>query len=379
MESWSVHHLNQEANKTLTENEADSLSLYARKLIAKNLPVIFTLKHFSEIVDRDYSFLRNTVEKRREVNNYKMFSIRKRSGGRRFIHAVSGQLLPVQQWINSEILQKLAPHDSSFAFNSKGGIKECAALHCGAKWIFKFDIANFFYCINEMDVFKVFLSAGYHPLIAFELSRICTTTRLPIHLNKYLRTNICFSKEYNFYNSSNRNVGVLPQGGASSPMISNLVAFELDEKLSEYALMNGFTYTRYADDLTFSCVKLPSKKSVRKIQFEITRIMRASGFLENESKTSVAGPGARKMVLGLLVDGEQPRLSKQTYKKLDRYFYSIEKFGLVQVAKHEKFDSVFGFFNHLNGYVSYVKSVDLSRGNEFSERMKKIIPQWTQI
>ena len=44
----------------------------------------------------------------------------------------------------------------------------------------------------------------------------------------------------------------LPQGSPCSPVISNLVAHILDIRLVSLAAKTGCTYTRYADDLTFS-------------------------------------------------------------------------------------------------------------------------------
>ena len=67
----------------------------------------------------------------------------------------------------------------------------------------------------------------------------------------------------------------------------------------------------------------------------------------NEKKTRFARAGSRKIVLGLLVDGEQPRVPRWTVIRVDRFFHAIEKFGLVSVAQHHGFDSAFGFYNHL--------------------------------
>ncbi len=47
-------------------------------------------------------------------------------------------------------------------------------------------------------------------------------------------------------------LGYLPQGAPTSPLISNLVMRECDEKLSEIASKYKLTYTRYGDDLSFS-------------------------------------------------------------------------------------------------------------------------------
>jgi RNA-directed DNA polymerase len=379
MESWSVHRLYQTAETTLGIEHAQLLKAYAQKLINAELPVIFTLNHLSKITGADYHLLRSTVERRRESANYRMFSIKKRSGGRRFIHAVSGQLFSTQQFINTELLQVLKPHSSSYAFHAKGGIRKCASVHCGARWLFQYDLNNFFHDVSEVDVYKVFHSAGYRPLLAFELSRICTTTRLPEHL-KYLlfpprkKAN---KSAYSFYSNQSGAIGVLPQGAPTSPMLSNLVANGLDEKLTVFASQYGFTYTRYADDLTLSATgDLPRGISVGDIHRAVIGIIRKSGFRENEKKTRIAGPGAKKIVLGLLVDGDVPRISKETYKRIDRHLHATLKYGLNEVAAHEGFDSAVGFYNHLRGLIAYVKDVDYTKWGKLKDRFSKVPTPW---
>lgn len=387
METWSTHHLSQEAEVLLGKESALKLTRYSNKLKRNDLPVIFTLRHLSKIVKVDYKLLRSTVNRQRESANYRMFAIKKRSGGRRHIHAVTGELFKVQHFINSEILQKIKPHNLSFAFHTNGGIRKCAEMHCGARWLFQFDIENFFYSINESDVYKIFLAAGYRSLLSFELARICTTLCLPAHLASLIQRNAHSRKKYKLYNP-NKNcsssffdeyrpkpMGVLPQGAPSSPMISNLVAKELDISMEEYADKNGLIYTRYADDITLSSSSdLPKGVSTGKIRRDIIEIIRKNHFKENRNKTRIAGPGSKKIVLGLLVDSERPRLSKETYKRITRHIYAIEKFGIEEVAKYEKFDSALGFYNHICGLISFVKDVDRERWNDFHKKISKITP-----
>ncbi len=373
MEDWSVHHLYEKASSELGIKEATAIRSYAKKLRTAGLPVIFSLRHLSQIVGVDYNFLRDTVDRRRDSSNYKMFSIPKRNGGKRFIHAVSSDLSKVHSFLNSEILQKKKPHPSSFAFHEDGGIAKCAAKHCGARWLFQYDIKDFFYSVSEIDVYKIFLDLGYTTILSFELSRICTTTRLPEEFKKLLRISLRKNDTLP-YEKRKGHIGVLPQGASTSPALSNLSAYDLDLQLNSLADSMGFEYTRYADDLTFSAVGIPNSLSRGDIHRKILHAIRKAGFVENEAKRRIAGPGSRKIVLGLLVDGESPRLSRDMFDRIDSRLYGCEKFGLDLASVFYKFDSPFGFYNHISGYISFAKDVDHARWLNFDERLKRIPP-----
>jgi len=76
--------------------------------------------------------------------------------------------------------------------------------------------------------------------------------------------------------------------------------------------------------------------------------------------------------LGLLVDGQIPRISKETFKRIDRNLHAACKYGLVDAAKHENFDSAIGFYNHLRGLVAFVKDVDFERWKLFHQRFETL-------
>ena len=374
MDGWSAHQLFSKASEKHGVVKAREIRNYASNLKRLNLPVIFSLHHLSKIVNIDHTILQSTVNRKRESANYRMFSISKRDGGKRYIHSVSLPLLTTQNFLNKEILQSAVPHRASYAYHASGGIQKCAAQHCGAKWIFKFDIENFFYNITEADVFKIFLDFGYTPLLAFELARICTTTRLPygyVGISRKIQ-----NRKYSLYPQIKGALGVLPQGAPTSPMLSNLVARSLDEALTDLAIEHGFVYTRYADDLTFSSTTLPQGLSIRKFCKLVISKIHMNGFRHNSEKTKVIGPGAKKIVLGMLVDGEKPRISRETYKRVDRHLHASQKYGFKATAEHELFDSAYGFYNHLSGLISFVQDVDPARGEEFRQTFKKINIPW---
>lgn len=384
MESWSAHQLYRTARDSLGPSTAKDLVLYADVLRQHRLPVVFSLRHLAELADVRYWFLHETVNRMRESSNYRMYRIRKRSGGFRWIHSVSGELLKVQAWINEEILQRIQPHPSSYAFHPSGGILNCAKVHCGCRWLFQFDLKDFFHNVSEIDCHRTFSRFGYRNLLAFELGRLSTTTRMPkwcprsrIHGfgNEWYFNRATLQWEELDINSHRDmpyverfgKLGALPQGAPSSPMLANLAAIDLDSKLAELARSHDLVYTRYADDITLSAYDLSVSRS--RIRRDVIRIIRKSGFAENESKCRIAGPGSRKLVLGLLVDGEIPRLSRATYKRIDKLLYGVEKFGFQATAEHFDFESAYGFHNHLSGLIAFVKSVDGKRWEEFAQRL----------
>jgi len=291
MENWSAHQLYKFAKPGLGESKTRELVTYSNALRESGLPVIFSLNHLAQITGARYDVLHKTVDRKREASNYRMYAIAKRSGGRRWIHSVASPLFEVQSFINKEILQRCSPHSNSYAFHASGGIRSCANVHCGARWLFQFDLSDFFYSISEVECYQVFSSLGYKPLLAFELARLCTTTRLPRGIQSPVQRQVEISRWSGNtleriapvpmpgfpYHERNRLLGVLPQGAPSSPMLANLSALSLDKQLSQFAYQHGLTYSRYADDLTLSCVELKCSRS--QIRSNVIRIIKRSGFL----------------------------------------------------------------------------------------------------
>lgn len=381
MEPWTIHHFQREAASIHPEPIVSNLSDYIRNLKQLNIPVIFSLAHLSKITHLDMDFLINSINRKREAANYKLFAVAKRSGGRRFIHAPTKRILALQAFVNKYILQKLSPHPMAFAYTRAGGIGKCAEQHLGARWLLRFDLKDFFYSICEYSVYKIFKKLGYTRLLSFELARLVTTTRLPEAKRYFLRKPLCASVYDGLTEDiqliySISDVGVLPQGAPSSPMLSNLVAFQLDCDLTEYAHQANMVYSRYADDIFLSCYKLPKGESIQSIRKEVVNIIANNRFKENKNKFHVSGPGARKLMLGLLIDGDRIRISKFLAKRILLKLYIINKYGLSLAAKKFNFDSSFGLYNHIQGLIAYVKEGDRKKWEQFHEQFMQIRPEW---
>lgn len=372
---WSPQLYRQNGLKQgLSENLLETAIAQSDEVIHSpyNLPSILSLKHLACRTGIDYSELRSFVN-HKNPKTYKKFSIRKRSGGKRFIHIPAPNLMHIQRWLNEYVLKQIPTHSASHAFTVGSSIKKCAARHCGAKWLIKFDIEDFFGSISEIQVFRLFRNLGYQPLISFEMARLCTVpSSWPSKRGQYKQWRV---REENkiipIY--SQELLGYLPQGAATSPLISNLIMKKCDEKLSGIAKKYKLTYTRYSDDLSFSTrSKGFCRSNARKIIFEVYKIISKSGYMAQYRKTKIIPPGSKKIILGLNVDGAEPRLQKEYKDRIRQHLYYIEKLGIDKHKSNREFDSIWGLKCHLEGMINYANMIEPDYARESLQRFSKI-------
>ena len=338
-------------------------------------PPIFSLKHLANLTGVPYPFLYRTIGRTYQTEAYTVFRLQKANAGHspdrfRYICAPSPELLRVQRWINKYILSNFTPHHASYAYDERNGVLEAASVHCQATWLIKLDLTNFFESILEPQVFKLFRSIGYQPLVAFELSRLCTRIRVSGNPDtKFWRGEFSATLPY-----KDSRIGHLPQGAATSPKIANLVMRSLDEKLYDFASGNELIYTRYADDLIFSS-RQPFDRALASTHIQaVNQVLRGGGYWLNRAKTKVVPPGTRKVVLGLLVDGPVPRLTK-AYKKYvgdHLYYLSHPEISAQAHATRKGFNSLQGLINHISGKIAYGISIEPRWGAEHGQKLKQI-------
>ena len=333
--------------------------------IDPRLPPVFTLRHLAYLAEADYTRLR-AVAAREVEDPYTVFRIRKaRQDGPteefRIICVPKPLLMQVQRWIAKEILSRGRPHASSFAYADGSRIVSAAELHCGSRWLIKLDVRRFFESISEIAVYRVFRSLGYQPLVSFELARICTRLKVTRSRGKLQRWQ-SDDEEYDAVPSYSKPfVGHLPQGAPTSPMLSNLAMRSFDEDVSALAGRRGLVYTRYADDL---CLSTRSRRftrdQARGIVREVYRAMSRVGLSPNISKAHIAPPGARKVVLGLIVNDSQPRLTREFRNRLRQHLYYLLRsdIGPAQHAENRGFASVQGLRNHVTGLIAFARQVE---------------------
>jgi retron-type reverse transcriptase len=229
---------------------------------------------------------------RPQLTRYTTFEIAKRSGGKRTIQAPEPELRQLQKKVSDllqncieEIKQKKGWHDQlSHGFKRGRSIISNATVHRRKRYVFNIDLQDFFPSINFGRVYGFFLkdrNFELHPKVATILTQIA-----------------CYQ-------------GGLPQGSPCSPVISNLVAHILDIRLCRIAQKTGCTYSRYADDITFSTNKRAFPKEVAecignshewRVGKQLEQAITSAGFSINPSKTRMQYCDSRQNVTGLVVN-----------------------------------------------------------------------------
>ncbi|MBE8232102.1 MAG: RNA-directed DNA polymerase [Endozoicomonadaceae bacterium] len=369
---WSPQSYKKIGSEKGLSDELLETAITQSKAVFCNIPSILSLRHLACRTGISYRKLRCFVERSSYVP-YKKFSIKKRSGGRRFIHVPDPDLMHVQRWFNEYVFKLVPVHPSSYAFTTGSSIKKCAAEHCGAQWLIKLDITDFFESVSEIQVFRLFKGLGYQPLVSFEMARLCTV----LILDKSPRTHYSqwhVRKENKIIPQYNQKMlGYLPQGAASSPLISNLVMKECDEKLTNIANRYKLSYTRYSDDLSFSTrSKNFCRSKAKDVIFEVYEVLSKAGYRPQLRKTKIISPSSKKIILGLNVDGAEPLLQKEYKDKIRQHLYYIEKLGVAKHVEKRGFDSIWGFKSHLRGMIDYANMIEEDYAKKCLDRFSNI-------
>ncbi|MBX9930037.1 MAG: reverse transcriptase family protein [Methylobacterium sp.] len=348
--------------------------------VGGRIPTILTLRHLAELAGVPYGFLRG-VAARRFPDPYTTFQVRKiaRPGeeGYRTITVPPPLLMSVQRWISGNILVHGRPHAASTAYAPGSSVVKAAERHCGCRWLIKLDARRFFESISEIAAYRVFTTDfAFQPLVALELARICTRLPENARTNRARRWLAKVSGYGAILDYHAAQLGHLPQGAPSSPMLANLAVREFDDEMARTAQQHRMTYTRYADDIALSTSDPAFTRSrASDVVLAAYAAMGRHGLSPNTTKTNVVPPGARKLVLGLLVDGDRPRLTREFKDSLRMHFHYclMPDVGPVAHAEKRNFVSVIGLRHHLGGLVAFASQIEPEYGASLSEQMKKIV------
>lgn len=304
----------------------------------EELPKINKIEDLSNLTHLTISGL-NELKKDK---NYRKFSILKKNGTKREINAPNFKLKVLQKWILVNILEKDVPSEQSMAFvKGKFGIKINAETHLNNKYILEIDLKDFYPSITLFMVTNLFKKFGYSEDVSYLLAQFC------IYKKK------------------------LPQGGVTSPAISNLICKNLDKRLKSYCDKHLIVYTRYADDLTFSANE---KSKLIKLEKDIKLFIHQEKFIINDEKTRLLSPKSHKRITGITVNNGELKANKKIKRKIRAILYHSIKNNshIIKQDANKKFrNTAFSSKDELLGCIAYVKSLE----SDYAERLNKYCKQ----
>ena len=218
--------------------------------------------------------------------------------------------------------------------NSTIGVVSNARVHVGKRFVLNMDLKDFFPSISAKRVKSVLQS----PLF-----------RLDDHMSTVLSLLMTYQ-------------GRLPQGAATSPVISNFVCLGLDLRIQELCKIRNWNYTRYADDLTFSGDLFFTDEDVQ----EIRELIQKEGFALNERKVRRKAAGCKQTVTGLVVN-QKVNVDRRLIRKIRALLHDAGRNGAASAAmrhygwNYSDDQLTDRFLNKIGGYISFVGMV---RGRE---------------
>lgn len=278
-------------------------------------------------------------EIRRIISNapvrYKEYTIPKKHGGRREIAHPAREVKALQRVLEREYLLRLPIHPAAMAYRKGRSIRDNALMHVENGPILKMDFQDFFPSIRPRD-----------------WDAYCDDRGLfPSPMDRHYTTQILFHKK--------RGSGILRLaiGAPTSPHLSNLLMYQFDALVSEAVAQDFVTYTRYADDLTFSAKRTGYLVRVKDAVRQVMREVAWPRLALNNDKTILTTTKYHRQITGLILSNDQTVSLGRERKRLIRA--TLHRFSLGQLPREASL--------RLAGNLAFVNAVE----PEFLARLER--------
>jgi 5S rRNA maturation endonuclease (ribonuclease M5)/retron-type reverse transcriptase len=333
-----------------------------------------TLHDVAELLGYKPRALSYILYKKDPGSKYLKFEIPKRNGGKRQIHAPYPELMTLQRRLSEYLQDCIAEINAtrkvtsslSHGFRRKFSIITNASVHRNRRYVLNLDLEDFFGTINFGRIRGFFIRNDH-----FALTPKAATILAQI---------ACFEHS-------------LPQGSPCSPVISNLIGHLLDIRLAALAHKGGCSYSRYADDITFSTNKNCFPEYLAKpvegdphswnVGDALEKAITKAGFKINTAKTRLQYKASRQEVTGLVVNAKVNTRSEYRHsaRAMVHHLLTKGKFfwksGTIDSEGKPKVVNEEGTIEELNGVLSFIDSVNVHNRRKIlklSEQAKELGP-----
>jgi hypothetical protein len=303
-----------------------------------------------DIVDVDKMYTEFKIPKGVKVKhtkNGKNIVIRRKP---RIICAPNEELKEEHRRILREELSKVRLHECAYGFVHDRTICDNAMQHINSESILSVDMKDFFTNVTKEQVYQALVHRGFDREKSEYISKVCTRK------------------------------GVLPQGAPTSPALSNIVAYEMDNKINKLCKEEGMKYTRYADDITLSAGNIEILLKAKPIIFSI---INSFGWKVSGSKVHIVSrcnPEKPLEVTGVIISGDpinkrlfnQPNVNKKNVRLFESIIHHIEcEIKAKTLITKEQLAERYKTIDSLTGYANFLCQTN-EKYREYMNRVKAI-------
>jgi hypothetical protein len=234
-----------------------------------------------------------------------------------------------------------------WAFETGRSIPEMARMHRAKGVVVSMDISDFFGSTTQKRIANFLLV--HHPVLEFSAEMASLVAELVT---------------YRYF---------LPQGGVTSPKVSNLVAMHtFGPQVMELCRSHGYELTIYADDLTISIQdENTSGEEIRALINNVTGILRSFQYTINKKKTKVMRRHKRQYVCGAVVN-RIVSLPRKDRDELKARVHNVYRNGWVVEASRAGYQDAELYKSYLRGRVSWYASLDPRKGGGLATKLKAV-------
>lgn len=265
---------------------------------------------------------------------YNAYYIPKRSAHLRRIEAPNIALKAIQRWILLNVLEKIPVSDRAQGFVKERGIRKNATYHLGKRYLLIIDLKDFFPSITIDKVRDVFLQATNDSDMAQIYSILCTFR------------------------------GALPQGGVTSPILSNLVFRSADEAITNLCSRMHIIYSRYADDMTFSSNDF---QALKQVYGQVKQVIESAGFRINTKKTRYCSGKHRMLVTGLRLNSGKLTTGRERKRVIRAELYNY-------IINHDQSVNI----NGVLGHIAFIRGIEDDYYPKVQKYVSKLIAASTK-
>ena len=273
----------------------------------------------ADLLDVRYSDFNYWIYRTPEARRYTSFEISKKSGSPRKIDAPTTNIKILQQKLNQVLQSVYRPKRCVHGFAPDRSVKTNAEKHVEREYVFNVDLKDFFPSINFGRVRGMFMGKPYH---------------LPVKVATVLSHLCCYDRR-------------IPQGAPTSPVVSNMLCAQMDSQILNLAYASRCTYTRYADDMTFSTSRRTFPATIALVNDlnqvqpgnELREIINNNGFTIHPEKVWLRRQDRRQEVTGVTVNAF-PNLPRKFTNQIRAMLHAWGKHGLkaAQSDFEKKYD-----------------------------------------